>query len=685
MPQHIETLYAISRFLHTVLPCLALIVAWVLGLLYLFSSAQDLVYNIGGYSLRLFRRIYYRSRERLTLSRLRDSEQQRIAVMIPAWQEATVIASMVANIIERVEYRNYVIFVGTYTNDPETECVVSELSRRYGNIVKIPNPLEGGTTKAQNLNSIYEGIKRYEQSEKINFDILVIHDAEDLVHPHSFLLHNYLIPRVDAIQLPILPLPTQPWQFIHWTYADEFALSQMRDVPVREKISGFVPFCGTGTSFSRRAFVTIELQSGSVFDDDALTEDYALGKKMREAGLNIIFCNLVLEGGKHPFWVPLCRRPEFIANWSYFPKTWRRCIRQRSRWIFGISLQEWIKSGWSSSGRRQDPRMLENLIKDRKVLLIPTAGKFGSFLAAYGIAYSILLWLAHQHPGIQLLDPIVIQGSVLHRLTLVLQAFFILYFIQKFIFVSMVYGVTAGAISIPRTGLGSLITAKSASEALKMYRRFRKGKDSLRWVKTDHLDGVGRLPSYVHLEVDESRVYEDLPSLEIVALLRSPQPPSILRGLNSVRRDWDVTHREQVLADMFKLVSHSDTSIRAALARVFGYLTWPETTLALLELIHDRTWVVRSNSARAILKFPNFEAMIESALMQQDLLVRETLVRTIEQDLIRQQILLPKLSDPNLLGTRTALLNESPTIRAIYLRQVGLSWDEFLQAELAGV
>jgi len=104
--------------------------AWFVGLVFLFSGVQDLVYDIGAYSLRLFRRIYYRNRERLTLVRLRDREQQRIAVMVPAWNEGEVVGMMVKNILERVEYRNYLIFVGTYPNDQRTQDAVNRRRRK---------------------------------------------------------------------------------------------------------------------------------------------------------------------------------------------------------------------------------------------------------------------------------------------------------------------------------------------------------------------------------------------------------------------------------------------------------------------------------------------------------------------------------------------------------------------------
>src|SRR6185312_9692272 len=204
----------------------------------------------------------------------------------------------------------------------------------------------------------------FEEREGINFDIIVMHDAEDVVHPNSFLLYNYLIPRVDAIQLPILPLPTDWRRFVHWSYADEFSETHMKDVPVREKLSGFVPYAGTGTGFSRRVFVTLEQMGFTVFNESSMTEDYSMSKRIRELGMTSIFVNLVLADDKSPWWTPLCRRPGFIANWAYFPMDFTRAVRQKSRWILGISLQEWEHGGWKGT-----LRIKENLVKDRKVFV----------------------------------------------------------------------------------------------------------------------------------------------------------------------------------------------------------------------------------------------------------------------------------------------------------------------------
>jgi hypothetical protein len=181
----------------------------------------------------------------------------------------------------------------------------------------------------------------------------------------------------------------------------------------------------------------------------------------------------------------------------------------------------------------------------------------------------------------------------------------------------------------------------------------------------------------------KERTEEQIPNYEILGRLNSPLSATVISGLEAIQSDTADSHREQILAKMFDLVTHENISVRSALARVIGHLRWPETTLSLLELLHDRSWVVRANCAKAVLKFPNFEAIVESALMEHDSLVREVLVRTIEQDEMKQKILIPKLSDPSLLGTRTALLNESSVIRELYLRRIGLTWEEFLDTELA--
>ncbi len=74
-----------------------------------------------------------------------------------------------------------------------------------------------------------------------------------MIHQLSLKLYNYLIPRKDMIQLPVLPLEVNYFNFTHWVYNDEFAESHTKDIIVREAIHGLVPSAGVGTAFSRKA------------------------------------------------------------------------------------------------------------------------------------------------------------------------------------------------------------------------------------------------------------------------------------------------------------------------------------------------------------------------------------------------------------------------------------------------
>ena len=153
----------------------------------------------------------------------------------------------------------------------------------------------------------------------------------------------------------------------------------MKDVPVREKLSGFVPYAGVGTGFSRRAFTMLEQTNpgGQIFNEYSMTEVYAMSLRMKQLGLRSIFVGVTLADDKSKWYVPLIKRPGFISNWAYFPMDFHRSVRQKTRWIIGISLQEWEMMGW-----RGGIKIIENLVKDRKVFVASAASLFTSTTAA---------------------------------------------------------------------------------------------------------------------------------------------------------------------------------------------------------------------------------------------------------------------------------------------------------------
>jgi adsorption protein B len=485
-----------------------------------------------------------------------------------------------------------------------------------------------------------------------------MHDAEDVVHPHSFLLYNYLIPRVDVMQLPILPLPTHWRKLVHWSYADEFSETHMKDVPVREKISGFVPYAGTGTGFSRRVFRTLEQMGGyKIFNEDTMTEDYSMSKRIRETGFTSIFVNLVLAGGDDKWYTPLCKRTTFIANWAYFPMDFHRAVRQKTRWIIGISLQEWELGGWTGS-----LRIKENLLKDRKVFVAAGTSLLGYVLLAYFIVFALG---DNNVIGFKLL-PIIDQGSKLQRLVMVDTFFMFFRMFQRVVFVGMVYGLPEGLMSVPRLVVGNVINGLAAFRALQAFARARQGKAAVRWDNTQHVEGVGELPSD---DSEERRAVHRPDNPDVDGLIRAFDSRDIwevIHAMEAIPRAVTSNQRTEIVRAFYEFVESREGKIRSMVARISGYLAWEEMAPPLLTLLHDKDWAVRANAAKALLKQPNFDRLIEAAFVDADIYVRDLLVKVIEQDSLKQDTLIRALDNNYMITTRTVLLRESLILRTRY-------------------
>ena len=87
-------------------------------------------------------------------------EEQPIAIMVPAWHEYDVIAAMIEDMVRVLDYRNYIVFVGTYQNDPQTIAEVERMRRRYKQLRRVEVPHDGPTCKADCLNWVIQAIFR---------------------------------------------------------------------------------------------------------------------------------------------------------------------------------------------------------------------------------------------------------------------------------------------------------------------------------------------------------------------------------------------------------------------------------------------------------------------------------------------------------------------------------------------
>ena len=266
---------------------------------------------------------------------LEHEAERRTAIFVPLWREDGVIRQMLDRNLAEIRYGNYDVFIGVYPNDEATFQAVSEAGRLHERVHLALVPHDGPTSKADCLNTIRRYMVEYEERHGVRFETIVLHDAEDLIHPDSLRLINWFMRDYQMVQVPVLALPTASIEFTHGLYCDEFAEYQQKDIPVRQKLGGFLPSNGVGTGFHRESLERIAAQRGGrMFDPVCLTEDYETGYRLHLLGCRQIFVPVRFRDGAP------------VATREYFPRHFRAAVRQRSRWITGIVLQGWQNHGW---------------------------------------------------------------------------------------------------------------------------------------------------------------------------------------------------------------------------------------------------------------------------------------------------------------------------------------------------
>jgi len=458
----------------------------VLGLVFVIGGIDELFVDV----VYMLRQVYVRLVIRrkfppLTEARMVEIPEKPVAILIPCWDESAVIRRMLDNTIRTINYSNYQIFIGTYPNDAQTQREVDLAREVYGNVNRIVCPKDGPTNKADCLNWIYAGIKRYEKDNGITFEIFVMNDSEDIVHPLYLKLFNYLIPRKDMVQLPVFPIIPKWWQFTAGHYADEFAENHARDMVVREILSKSVPSAGVGSGYSRRA---LELLAGDnnnqLFNIDSLTEDYDFGMRMRKFGLRQIFVRQVLQrqvSRKSLFTGKtfLTTQRDIIVIREFFPRTFRTAVRQKARWIMGIALQGWAKLGW-----RGNFWVRYMYYRDRKALVANQISMMANCIVpviAAILVYQLFFPEAYHYP------PLVEPETWLWYLLQINLFFFFWRVFLRLIYVWRIYGFWQGLLSAPRLVWGNTINFVATLRALRLYLRYLLTGKTIAWDKTDHV------------------------------------------------------------------------------------------------------------------------------------------------------------------------------------------------------
>jgi adsorption protein B len=102
------------------------IVSAVVAVIILLSSIDDLFIDAWYWVREAWRSLTVRRRyQPLKAEQLMQVEEKPLAIMVPAWLEYDVIAPMLESMVGTLDYKNYMIFVGTYRNE------VERMRRRY--------------------------------------------------------------------------------------------------------------------------------------------------------------------------------------------------------------------------------------------------------------------------------------------------------------------------------------------------------------------------------------------------------------------------------------------------------------------------------------------------------------------------------------------------------------------------
>src|SRR5579884_2731600 len=170
----------------------------------LFSGLDDLVVDVVWFAGWLKRKRTASHEAEITV----DLPDKRIAIFVPLWKEHAVIRGMLEHNISALKYSHYDFFIGAYPNDDRTLDAVREMEEHHARVHLAVCPHDGPTSKADCLNWIYQRMLLHEEQHGVQYDIVVTHNAEDLIHPDSLRVLNDNSARFDMVQIPVLALPT---------------------------------------------------------------------------------------------------------------------------------------------------------------------------------------------------------------------------------------------------------------------------------------------------------------------------------------------------------------------------------------------------------------------------------------------------------------------------------------------
>lgn len=395
------------------------------------------------------------------------------AVLIPAWQESGVIQTTLRHALAAWPQAELRIYVGCYANDPATLAAAMRGAGRDSRVRLVLLGAAGPTTKADCLNRLYQALAEDERRAGAPFRSVLLHDAEDMVHPAALQAIDAALDHADVVQLPVRPeLPAGP-RFVAGHYADEFAETHTKTLVVRSIIGAAIPLAGVGCGIARPVLERLAQHrrrqgDNGPFAAECLTEDYELGLLLSREG----------RGGR--FLRLRDARGDLVATRAYFPDRLGPAVRQKARWIHGIAFQGWERLGWSAR-----PVELWMILRDRRGPLTALV-----LFAAYALLVVEALLGVGRLIGEVGDYPVTRATTLLIGLTTL---GFIWRAGWRALFVAREYGWREGVMSVARIPVANIVAIMAGRRALATYLRDLRGHP-LYWDKTAHHDHPASVP-----------------------------------------------------------------------------------------------------------------------------------------------------------------------------------------------
>jgi adsorption protein B len=438
----------------------------------LVGAVDDLCIDLIWIGRRIYRRsTYYRAQRPLRTHELpANTEPGLLAVFVPAWGEGAVIGTMLAHCTSAwlecdCPHR---IYVGCYPNDDDSAAKVISAACLNPRIRLVRVAHDGPTTKADCLNHLWNALLADEIAGGYKAKAIVLHDAEDAVHPDELVIFDRLVGKGGAVQLPVIPVRTPGSRWISGHYCDEFAEAHAKTLVVREALGAALPLAGVACAIDRNLLGRIALQAGGKpFDEGSLTEDYELGLRIGAAGGRTIMARLLDRDG------------ELAGTRACFPDTLSASVRQKTRWLTGIALAGWDRLGWRGSLAQK-----WMLVHDRRSIFAAIV-----LCAAYLCILLTAVLALLEASGLHQLSPV---SSALVTLLAVNALFLAWRLAVRAAFVWSLYGLAEALYSVPRSIIANIIAIMAARRACIAYVRHCLGAP-LRWDKTVHHTVPGSL------------------------------------------------------------------------------------------------------------------------------------------------------------------------------------------------